>query len=67
LRYGFAAFVEELAGAVNRINYNQCNQGMNALAGLVSYLPAAQPEVRWFFFYFNETLSMQACDGKGCV
>lgn len=46
LRYGAAAFIEELAGAVNRINYNQRNAGMNALAGLVSYLPAAQPEVR---------------------
>jgi hypothetical protein len=45
LRYGAAAFIEELAGAVNRINYNQRNEGMNALAGLVSYLPAAQPEV----------------------
>jgi hypothetical protein len=29
-------------------NYNQHNQGMSALAGLLSYLPAAQPEVRWF-------------------
>ncbi|WIA35625.1 hypothetical protein OEZ86_004041 [Tetradesmus obliquus] len=45
LRYGAAAFIEELAGAVNRINYNQRNAGLNALAGLVSYLPAAQPEV----------------------
>lgn len=44
-RYGSGRFIDELAGAINRINYNQRNQAMNALAGLVSYLPAAQPEV----------------------
>jgi hypothetical protein len=48
-RYGAGAFIEELAGAVNRINYDQANQGMNALAGLVSYLPAAQPDVSHLF------------------
>eukprot|EP00879_Flechtneria_rotunda_P022346 GHRR01023577.1.p1 GENE.GHRR01023577.1~~GHRR01023577.1.p1 ORF type:complete len:446 (+),score=200.88 GHRR01023577.1:606-1943(+) len=44
-RFGAARFAEELAGAVNRVNYNQPNQAMNALAGLVSYLPAADPDV----------------------
>eukprot|EP00775_Hariotina_reticulata_P008634 gene8634-8815_t len=45
LRYGAARFIEELAAAVNRINYNQPNEVLNAMAGLVSYLPAAEPEV----------------------
>ncbi|GMH43283.1 hypothetical protein BSKO_11205 [Bryopsis sp. KO-2023] len=37
---GEAAFEEELAAAVNRVNYNQ-GMDINAFAGLVSYLPAA--------------------------
>lgn len=31
--YGASRFVEELAGAINRINYNQPNEQLNALAG----------------------------------
>ncbi|KAF8056474.1 PCYOX1 [Scenedesmus sp. PABB004] len=42
---GAARFAAELAGAVSRINYNQANEQLNAMAGLVSYLPAAAPEV----------------------
>lgn len=40
-RPGAARFATELAGAVDRVNYNQDIQTMNALAALVSYLPAA--------------------------
>jgi hypothetical protein len=32
-RYGAGLFIEELAGAINRINYNQHNEQLNALAG----------------------------------
>lgn len=32
-RWGSATFLEELVGAVNRINYNQRNEQLNALAG----------------------------------
>ncbi|PNH12489.1 Farnesylcysteine lyase [Tetrabaena socialis] len=43
--WGGAAFAEEVAGAVNRCNYNQGNSQLNALAGLVSYGPAAYGSV----------------------
>jgi len=33
LRYGAARFIEELAAAVNRVNYNQPNEVLNAMAG----------------------------------
>lgn len=49
-RYGAERFTDELAGAINRINYNQQNQVLNAMAGLVSYLPAAQPDI----YYIKE-------------
>eukprot|EP00798_Chlamydomonas_sp_ICE-L_P018393 gene18393-24865_t len=39
--WGTAAFMDELAAAINRCNYNQRNSQLNALAGLVSFLPAA--------------------------
>jgi hypothetical protein len=32
-RYGAGLFIEEPAGAINRINYNQQNEQLNALAG----------------------------------
>lgn len=31
--YGAGPFIEELSGAINRINYNQNNTQLNALAG----------------------------------
>jgi hypothetical protein len=33
MSFGAGAFIEELAGATNRINYNQRNAALNALAG----------------------------------
>ncbi|KAG2497883.1 hypothetical protein HYH03_004149 [Edaphochlamys debaryana] len=39
--FGGPAFCNEVAGAVNRCNYNQNNEHMNALACLVSFGPAA--------------------------
>ncbi|EFJ43009.1 hypothetical protein VOLCADRAFT_96740 [Volvox carteri f. nagariensis] len=39
--WGGAEFADEVAGAANRCNYNQNNEQMNALAGLVSYMPIA--------------------------
>ena len=39
--WGEDAFANDLAGAINRVNYNQRNEQMNALAGLVAYLPAS--------------------------
>lgn len=38
LRYGAGLFIEELAGAINRINYNQNNSQLNALAGVLLLL-----------------------------
>lgn len=35
----------ELVGGVNRCNYNQANLELNALAGMVSMLPATEPDV----------------------
>ncbi|KAL4428033.1 hypothetical protein ABPG75_002122 [Micractinium tetrahymenae] len=35
----------ELIGGVNRCNYNQANLELNALAGMVSMLPATEPSV----------------------
>lgn len=44
-RFGALRFGKELAGAVDRVNYNQPIDQMNALAALVSYLPAADPSL----------------------
>eukprot|EP01026_Neomeris_dumetosa_P040630 TRINITY_DN335_c0_g1_i3.p1 TRINITY_DN335_c0_g1~~TRINITY_DN335_c0_g1_i3.p1 ORF type:complete len:492 (+),score=57.82 TRINITY_DN335_c0_g1_i3:62-1537(+) len=38
--YGSQAFLEEILGAVNRVNYNQ-NNSLNALAGLVSNMASS--------------------------
>lgn len=42
---GAERFANELAGAVDRVNYNQAISTMNAMAALVSYLPAADPSL----------------------
>jgi len=44
-RVGAETFATELAGAVDRVNYNQPIGRLNALAALVSYLPAADPRL----------------------
>ncbi|GAX76995.1 hypothetical protein CEUSTIGMA_g4442.t1 [Chlamydomonas eustigma] len=51
--WGAVAFIRELVGAVNRCNYNQRNEGLNALAGLVSFLPESVGEV-WAVASGNE-------------
>ncbi|KAG2446235.1 hypothetical protein HXX76_000827 [Chlamydomonas incerta] len=43
--WGGRAFIEEAAAAVGRCNYNQRTDQLNALAGLVSYGPAAYGSV----------------------
>ncbi|KAI8469589.1 MAG: Prenylcysteine lyase-domain-containing protein [Monoraphidium minutum] len=43
--YGAARFAAELAGSVDKVNYNQPISHMNAMAALVSYLPAADPRL----------------------
>lgn len=43
--WGGGYFAEEVVGAINRCNYNQRNAELNALAGLVSYGPAAYGKV----------------------
>ncbi|KXZ56140.1 hypothetical protein GPECTOR_1g119 [Gonium pectorale] len=43
--WGGGPFSDEVAGAINRCNYNQHNEQLNALAGLVSYGPAAYGNV----------------------
>lgn len=42
-----ARFAAEVAGAANRASFNQRNQQIHGLAGLVAFLPAADPRVGW--------------------
>lgn len=43
--WGGRRFANEIAGAINKCNYNQKNEDLTALAGLVSFMPEANGDV----------------------
>jgi hypothetical protein len=67
LSWGREHFMEDLAGAINRCNYNQQSTTMNALAGLVSYLPAAGSGGVWQVMGGNSLLAARMLHAAMCT